>query len=161
MTRRRFELCGSAESACSQSGDKAANGSTEWQSLAMITGTHAIIFADDAGLARAFFRDVLALPNVDAHDGWLIFKLPPAELGIHPAGTAGDAATGAPSGHRELYLMCDDVEATVADLTARGVEFTAPIEDQGFGLIARLRVPGAGDIGLYQPKHPIAYDLDG
>jgi catechol 2,3-dioxygenase-like lactoylglutathione lyase family enzyme len=124
----------------------------------MITGTHAIIYADDADAARAFFRDVLGLPNVDAHGGWLIFKLPPAELGIHPA---GDPGSGAPTGHHELYFLCDDVEATVADLTGKGVEFVAPITDQGFGLLARLRVPGAGEIGLYQPKHPTAYDLDG
>jgi catechol 2,3-dioxygenase-like lactoylglutathione lyase family enzyme len=127
----------------------------------MITGTHAIIYADDADRARAFFRDVLGWPYVDAHGGWLIFKLPPAELGIHPAGVPGDPATGAPSGHHELFLMCDNVEATVADLIAKGVEFTAPIEDQGFGLLARLRVPGAGEIGLYQPKHATAYDLEG
>lgn len=127
----------------------------------MITGTHAIIYAADADGARAFFRDVLQLPNVDAHGGWLIFKLPPAELGIHPAGDPGEPATGAPSGHHELYLMCDDIGATVGDLTARGVEFTAPIEDQGFGLLTRLRVPGAGEIGLYEPKHPTAYDLAG
>jgi hypothetical protein len=104
---------------------------------------------------------VLELPNVDAHGGWLIFKLPPAELGIHPAGTDGDPVAEAPSGHHELYLMCDDVEATVAELAAKGVEFTAPIEDQGFRLPTRLRVPGAGEIGLYQPKHPVAYGLDG
>jgi catechol 2,3-dioxygenase-like lactoylglutathione lyase family enzyme len=127
----------------------------------MITGTHAIIYADDADRARAFFRDVLELPNVDAHGGWLIFKLPPAELGIHPGAASADPATGAPSGHHELYLMCDNVEATVKDLTAKGVTFTAPIEDQGFGLLARLQVPGAGEIGLYQPKHPTAYDLEG
>jgi catechol 2,3-dioxygenase-like lactoylglutathione lyase family enzyme len=127
----------------------------------MLTGTHAIIYADDADRARAFFRDVLGLPNVDAHGGWLIFKLPPAELGIHPAGAPGDPATGASSGHHELYLMCDDVEATVAELTAKGVEFTSPVEEQGFGLLARFRVPGAGEIGVYQPKHATAYDLDG
>jgi catechol 2,3-dioxygenase-like lactoylglutathione lyase family enzyme len=124
----------------------------------MITGTHAIIYADDADKARAFFRDVLELPNIDAHGGWLIFKLPPAELGIHPV---GGPATDVPGGHHELYLLRDNVEATVADLTAKGVEFTAPIEDQGFGLLARLRVPGAGEIGLYQPKHATAYDLAG
>jgi len=124
----------------------------------MITGTHAIIFAEDADLARAFFRDVLELPNIDAHDGWLIFKLPPAELGIHPT-AAGDAATGVASGAHEVYLMCDDVEATVADLTAKGVEFTSPIANLGFGLLTRLRVPGAGELGLYQPRHPTAHDL--
>jgi len=92
--------------------------------------------------------------------GWLIFKLPPPELGIHPAGQADVPSSGAPSGHHELYLMCDDIEATVKDLTAKGVEFSSPVEDQGFGLLARLRVPGAGEIGIYQPKHATAYDLD-
>ena len=121
----------------------------------MITSTHAIIYAEDADKARVFFRDVLELPNVDAHDGWLIFKLPPAELGIHPA----DPNTGSPSGHHELYLMCEDVEVTVADLTKKGVEFTSPIENQGFGLLTRFRVPGAGEIGLYQPRHVTAYDI--
>ncbi len=127
----------------------------------MITASHAIIYADDAERARSFFRDVLGLAFVDAHDGWLIFKLPPAELGIHPAGPAGDPGSGAPSGHHELYLMCDDIEKTVADLMAQGVEFTTPIESQGFGLLVRLRVPGAGEIGLYQPRHPTAYDIEG
>jgi catechol 2,3-dioxygenase-like lactoylglutathione lyase family enzyme len=127
----------------------------------MITGSHAIIYAEDADKARAFFRDVLDCPYVDAHGGTLIFKLPPAELGIHPAGQPGDPTTGAPSGHHELYLMCDDVEKTVADLTAKGVEFTSAIENLGFGLLVRLRVPGAGEIGLYQPRHPTAYDLEG
>ena len=126
----------------------------------MITGTHAIIYAHDAERARAFFRDVLKLPNVDAHAGWLIFKLPLAELGIHPAGEPGESDATAPIGHHELYMMCDDVEATVADLTTKGVEFTAPISDQGFGLLTRLRVPGAGEIGLYQPRHPTAHDLN-
>jgi catechol 2,3-dioxygenase-like lactoylglutathione lyase family enzyme len=126
----------------------------------MITSTHAIIYAEDAGRARAFLRDVLELPHVDAHDGWLIFKLPPAELGVHPAGDAGDPSTGAPSGHHELYLMCDDIEATVAELTAKGVEFTGPVENQGFGLLTRVKVPGAGEIGLYQPRHATAYALE-
>jgi catechol 2,3-dioxygenase-like lactoylglutathione lyase family enzyme len=125
----------------------------------VITGTHAIIYAEDADRARAFFRDVLEMPNVDAHGGWLIFKLPPAELGIHPAGGPGDPETAAPQGRHELYLMCDDLETTVAELTAKGIEFTEPIQDQGFGWLTRLRVPGAGVIGLYQPKHPTAYDL--
>ncbi|HEY7946525.1 MAG TPA: VOC family protein [Acidimicrobiales bacterium] len=127
----------------------------------MITSSHAIIYAEDAEKARPFFRDVLGFPSIDAHDGWLIFKLPPAELGIHPAGDAGDPANGAPSGHHELYFMCDDIEETVADLVAKGVEFTSPVENQGFGLLTRLRVPGAGEIGLYQPRHTTAYDLEG
>ena len=105
--------------------------------MAMITGTHAIIYAEDADRARAFLRDVLKMPYVDAHGGWLIFKLPPAELGIHPTGSVDDPGAGPPNGHHELYLMCDDVEATVAELSAKGVEFTQPIENQGFGLLTR------------------------
>jgi len=126
----------------------------------MITGTHAIIYAQDAEKARAFFRDVLEWPYVDAHGGWLIFKLPPAEVGIHPTGGAGQPGTVPPSGHHELYLLCDDVATTVADLAAKGVELTQPVEDRGFGLLAQLRVPGAGEIGIYQPKHPTVNDQD-
>jgi catechol 2,3-dioxygenase-like lactoylglutathione lyase family enzyme len=120
----------------------------------VITGTHAIIYADDADRVRAFFRDTLELPNVDAHDGWLIFKLPPAELGIHPTNQPDLA-----SGKHQLWLMCDDIEHTVADLRDRGVEFTSSVENQGFGLVTTLRIPGGGEIGLYQPRHPTAYDL--
>ena len=127
----------------------------------MITGSHAIIYAEDPDAARSFLRDVLELPFVDVHGGWLLFKLPPAELGIHPSGQPGQPSTGAASGHHELYLMCDDILATVADLSAKGVEFTGPVEDQGFGKLVRLRIPGAGEIGLYEPKHRTAYDLDG
>jgi len=120
----------------------------------MITAAHAIIYADDPDAARAFFRDVLGMPNVDIHGGWLIFRLPPAELGVHPAGNES------PSGHHELFLMCDDVDRTVADLTARGAEFTAPVTETRFGRLTYLRVPGAGPIGLYQPSHATAYDLE-
>lgn len=127
----------------------------------MITGSHAIIYASDPEAARAFFRDVLELPFVDAHGGWLIFKLPPAELGVHPAGEDVGPPGDSPSGLHELFLMCDDVEATVSELEARGVEFSGPIEDQGFGRIVRLRVPGAGEVGLYEPRHATAYNLDG
>ena len=127
----------------------------------MILGSHAIIYADNVEDARAFFRDVLEFPFVDVHDGWLIFRLPPAELGVHPANGPGDGNAGAPTGHHELYLMCDDIEATVADLTTKGVEFTGPVENQRFGRLIHLRVPGAGDIGLYEPRHATAYDLEG
>jgi len=119
----------------------------------MITSTHVIIFAEEAEQTRAFFRDVLGLKSVDTGDGWLIFKLPPAELGIHPSGDGPD------SGTHELYFMCDDVEATVADLTGKGVEFTTPIHEEGFGLITTLRIPGGGTVGLYQPKHASGCDL--
>jgi predicted enzyme related to lactoylglutathione lyase len=118
----------------------------------MITGLHAIIYAEDAERARAFFRDVMKWPHVDAHGGWLIFRLPPGELGVHP--TEADS-----SGQHELYLMCDDIQATVDSLGAEGVEFASPVQEEGFGLLTRLRVPGAGEIGLYQPKHPTAHSL--
>jgi catechol 2,3-dioxygenase-like lactoylglutathione lyase family enzyme len=111
----------------------------------VITGIHAVIFSRDADGVRAFFRDVLGLSSVDAGGGWLIFALPPAELAAHPAD--GD-------GHHELYLMCDDVQATVEELTVKGVEFTQPVGDQGFGLMTALRLPGGGELGLYEPRHP-------
>jgi catechol 2,3-dioxygenase-like lactoylglutathione lyase family enzyme len=129
--------------------------------VTVITGFHSIIYAEDADRARDFFRDVLQFPYVDAHEGWLIFQLPPGELGIHPAGDPGVPGRGAPSGHHELYLMCENVEETVAELTSRGVEFSTGIENQNFGMLVRLRVPGAGEIGLYQPRHPTAHDLGG
>jgi predicted enzyme related to lactoylglutathione lyase len=111
----------------------------------MITGVHAIIFTKEAERDRAFFRDVLEFPSVDAGGGWLIFALPPAELAAHPAEEGGQ---------HELYLMCDDVEATVADLTAKGVDVARPISDEGFGLVTAIRLPGGGELGLYQPRHP-------
>jgi predicted enzyme related to lactoylglutathione lyase len=120
----------------------------------MITAAHAIIYAEDPEAARAFFRDVLELPNVDVHGGWLIFKLPPAELGIHPAGEAS------PDGHHEFFLLCDDIDSTVADLSAKGVEFGGPVTEARFGRLSRMRIPGGGEIGLYQPSHPTAYNLD-
>lgn len=121
----------------------------------MITSTHAIVYTDDAVAARAFFRDVLELPDVDAGHGWLLFRLPPAELGIHPS-----AEPDLPSGRHELYFMCDDIKATVWELTAKGVEFSGPVTDEGFGLLTSMKVPGGGEVGLYEPRHPTAYDLD-
>jgi catechol 2,3-dioxygenase-like lactoylglutathione lyase family enzyme len=112
----------------------------------MITGAHAIIFTRDADGVRAFFRDVLGLPSVDAGRGWLIFALPPAELAAHP--------TDEPGRH-ELYLMCDDVHATVDELRGKGVEFIRPISDEGFGLVTAIKMPGGGELGLYEPRHPI------
>lgn len=118
----------------------------------MIVGTHAIVYADDAERARAFFRDVLGMPNVDAGDGWLIFQLPPAELAVHPA-----AATDA--GRHELYLMCDDITKSVDELRAEGVEFIGEVEAVGWGSMIMLKVPGGGTLRLYEPRHPVAYDL--
>jgi catechol 2,3-dioxygenase-like lactoylglutathione lyase family enzyme len=115
----------------------------------VIVGAHTVVFSEDADAARAFFADVLGLRAVDAGGGWLIFALPPGELACHPA--EGE------SGRHELFLMCDDLDATMADLQAKGVEFVAPVSDEAWGRVTRLRVPGGGDLGLYEPKHPTAH----
>ena len=116
---------------------------------AMIAGAHTIIFAEDAEAARAFFRDVLGFASVDAGEGWLIFSLPPGELALHPGPGWGQAA-----GHHTLFFMCHDIQHTVEELRRNGVEFLAPVTDQGWGLMTRFKIPGAGEIGLYEPKHP-------
>src|ERR1700745_1119704 len=103
------------------------------------------MFSPDAERLRAFLRDVLELPSVDAGGGWLIFALPPAELAAHP--TEG-------TGHHELYLMRDDIRATVRALSKKGVQFTQEIRDAGFGLLTALRLPGGGELSLYEPRHP-------
>jgi catechol 2,3-dioxygenase-like lactoylglutathione lyase family enzyme len=116
----------------------------------LINAVHALIYTKDAEADRAFFRDTLRFSFVDAHDGWLIFALPPSELGLHP--TEGEE-------HHELYLMCDDVQATVDELTAKGVEFSQPVSDEGFGLVTAIRLPGGSELGLYEPKHPTPLTL--
>ena len=115
----------------------------------VIAGAHTILFAEDAAAARAFFRDVLGFAGVDAGEGWLIFALPPAEVAVHPCPGWGRAV-----GRHELFFMCHDIESTVAELTRRGVEFVEPISDEGYGLVTRLKIPGGGEIGLYEPRHP-------
>ena len=109
----------------------------------MITGAHTILFSTDAEADRAFFRDVLGFDSVDAGGGWLIFALPPAELAVHP----GEPGVG-------LYLMCDDVAATVAELRGLGVEIVREVSDAGWGLLTAIRLPGGGELGLYEPRHP-------
>src|SRR3954452_4794760 len=111
----------------------------------MINAVHAIVFAPDAARARDFFRDVLELESVDAGGGWLIFALPPAELACPPA-------DGGEPRH-ELYLMCDDVEATLEELRGKGVEPVGDVSDQSWGVLAHIDVPGLGALGLYQPRH--------
>ena len=112
----------------------------------MISGIHAIIYSKQADRLRQFFRDSLKLPSVDAGQGWLVFALPPAELGIHPDEDS----------YHELYLMCDDIQATTELLKANKVELATPIADRGWGLVTRLKLPSGDEIGLYQPKHPTA-----
>ena len=116
----------------------------------MITGVHAIVYSKNADAIRAFFRDTLGYKSVDAGRGWLIFALPPAELAAHPSDDE-DA--------HELFLMCDDLEATLAELKAKGVEATSPIHDQPWGRATSIRIAEGTELGLYQPKHPLAIDL--
>jgi catechol 2,3-dioxygenase-like lactoylglutathione lyase family enzyme len=111
----------------------------------VITGAHSIIHTPDPDGVRAFFRDVLELPSVDAGHGWLVFALPPAEVAAHPT----DGAS-----RHELYLMCDDLDATVAELRGKGVEFSRPIDEERWGRVTAIGLPGGGEIGLYEPRHP-------
>src|SRR5436190_10184438 len=110
-----------------------------------ITGVHAILYSNDAVADRAFFANVLGLASVDAGQGWLIFALPPAELAAHPASADG--------GGCDLYFMCDNIESTVGELTAKGVEFDGSVTEQRWGLITTIQLPGGGRLGLYQPRH--------
>jgi catechol 2,3-dioxygenase-like lactoylglutathione lyase family enzyme len=112
----------------------------------MIIGAHAIIYSAASDEVRAFLRDVIGFDAVDAGGGWLVYALPPAELAVHP----GDG-----EGMHELYLMCDDIEATMADLRAKGVEF-GPVTEQRWGKLTSLTLPGGGELGLYEPSHPTA-----
>ncbi len=109
-----------------------------------VTGVHAVVFTPAVAEVRAFFRDVLALSNVDAGDGWLIFALPPTELAVHPADL--------PS--HEIYLMCDDIEATLASLERKGVGVRRPIREEAWGFVTEIVLPGGTDLAIYQPKHP-------
>jgi catechol 2,3-dioxygenase-like lactoylglutathione lyase family enzyme len=110
----------------------------------MINGAHIVIYSRDAEADRAFFRDILGFSSVDAGHGWLIFALPEAEAAFHPADS---------NNRHELYLMCDDVKAEIARLTAAGVR-CAPLAEERWGSITKISLPGGGEIGLYQPKHP-------
>ncbi len=111
----------------------------------MITSMHAIIYSKDAEGVRAFLGDVMGLSSVDAGGGWPIFAGPPLEIAAHPT----EGATS-----HELYLICDDVHATVAKLAERGIETTMPVSDRGWGLATQIRLPGGDEIGLYEPRHP-------
>ncbi len=113
----------------------------------MIIGAHVILSSTDAGATRAFLQKLLGVKGVDAGRGWLILPLPPAEVAAHPA----DAES-----RHELYLMCDDIDHQVKTLQRKGVEFTGPVMDRGWGRITSFRVPGAGTMSLYQPQHPVA-----
>jgi catechol 2,3-dioxygenase-like lactoylglutathione lyase family enzyme len=116
----------------------------------MIIGSHVVAYSRDPEADRAFFADVLGQPHVDAGGGWLIFTLPPAELAVHPS--------DGPTGH-ELYFMCDDLDDTMTELQAKGVDFTGGVSDERWGRLTRFRLPGGGVVGMYEPRHPLAIDL--
>jgi hypothetical protein len=115
----------------------------------MIRGAHVILYSSDAAADRAFLRELIDLPAVDAGDGWLILQLPPGEVAVHPAEV---------SGATELYLVCDDIDGTVADLQQRGVSFDGPVSDQRWGRLASIVLPGGGRLGIYEARHPTAFD---
>lgn len=125
---------------------------SRWYATEMIHGAHVIIYSKDADADRAFFRDVLKYPFADAGHGWLVFALPPAEVAVHPSETGGK---------HELYLMCDDVNALIAEMKAKGVACSA-VNEERWGSITNVTLPGGGTIGVYQPQHasPLARQGD-
>jgi catechol 2,3-dioxygenase-like lactoylglutathione lyase family enzyme len=126
----------------------------------MILACHTLIYSDDAGATRAFFSEVLGFPSVDAGTGdhnWLIFRTGASELGVHPTGSSHEGS--ATSRHHAISFVVDDLESTMAELQAKGATFSSGPDDHGYGIVAMVRVPGADDVQLYQPRHRTAYDL--
>jgi catechol 2,3-dioxygenase-like lactoylglutathione lyase family enzyme len=114
----------------------------------MIIGAHVVLYSKDADADRAFFRDILGLKSVDAGRGWLIFALPPAEAAFHPSES---------NGPHELFFMCDNLTAEMSALAKKNVAFSE-IQEARWGSIVKMKLPGGGDVSLYQPKHPTALD---
>ena len=120
-----------------------------------IIGAHVLLYTTEPERLRAMLRDVFGWKHVDAGDGWLIFALPPAELGVHP-----DEGPTYESGVRHQFtLMCDDITTTIRDLRAKGVEVDGEPTDEGYGITVMLKLPGGVDVQLYEPRHPAAIDL--
>jgi catechol 2,3-dioxygenase-like lactoylglutathione lyase family enzyme len=115
----------------------------------MIFGAHVILYSKDTAADRAFLRDILGFASVDAGHGWLIFALPPAEVAIHPAED---------NERHELYFMCNDLKAEILALGEKGVR-CSEVQEARWGSISKIRLPGGGDVGLYQPKHPMALNI--
>src|SRR5262249_9221447 len=115
----------------------------------MIKGVHTMFYSSEPDALRAFIRDKLRFPFTDVGEGWLIFDVPEAEMGCHPA----DAAKGAQSGTHDISFYSDDVNKTVGELKARGVEFVSPVEDHGYGLVTHFKMPGGIKVQLYQPRY--------
>ena len=117
-----------------------------------IIGAHMLLYSPEADALRATFRDVFGFKHVDAGDGWLIFALPPSELGVHPAeGSASDSDT-----HHQVSLMCDDIHATLADLRRKGIQIDAEPVDAGYGITVTMTLPGEVKVQLYEPRHALA-----
>ena len=114
-----------------------------------ITGAHMLLYSSEPELLRATLRDVLGWTNVDSGDGWLIFALPPSELGVHPSDPSQ-------AGHHEVSLICDDIDGTVLDLRTKGIAFRGDVVDRGFGLAITMLLPGGVEVLLYQPRHRTA-----
>ncbi|MEU7019520.1 VOC family protein [Streptomyces sp. NPDC046203] len=114
----------------------------------MFSGAHMVIYTRDAEADRDFLKDVVGFDHVDAGRGWLIFRLPPAEIAVHP--TDGDP-------WHEIYLMCEDVAQALRTLEDRGADISRPVTDQGWGLVAAVRLPSGTELPLYEPRHPIAH----
>jgi catechol 2,3-dioxygenase-like lactoylglutathione lyase family enzyme len=120
----------------------------------VITAVHTLVYAEDPEMARAFFRDVLEFPGTDTGGGWLIFRTGPSELGVHPSSWEYEGQTGSTDQQFDVSLMCDDLDETMRELTAKGAEFAGDVRDEGWGVTARLKVPGSRrEMTLYQPKY--------
>ena len=117
----------------------------------MIRGVHTMFYSSEPDAFRAFLRDKLGFPAHDVGGGWLIFDMPEADMGCHPADETCEE--GAPSGTQDISFYCDDIEQTVAELKGRGVEFTGPVTDRGYGLVTFFKVPGGFEVQLYQPRY--------
>ncbi len=128
----------------------------------MISSVHLLIYSDDAPATRAFLRDVLGWPNVEdagSEPGWLIFATGRSELGVHPTHSVWEGKEYNSPRQHQISLMCDDIEKTMQELTAKGPTFSAPVTDEGYGLITLIDVPGADPIMLYEPRHEVAYTM--
>ena len=124
----------------------------------MIQACHTLIYSDDPDATRAFLRDVLGFPSVDAGTGdhnWLIFRTGPSELGVHPTSGEGFSSPR----HQAISFIVDELETTMAELREKGAEFSSGPDDHGYGFVAMVKVPGADDLQLYQPRHETAYGL--
>ncbi len=128
----------------------------------MILACHTLVYSDDAGATREFFRDVLGFPGIDAGTGdinWLIFRTGPSELGVHPtSGEHGGRTYSSPRRHAISFIV-DDLDSTMTELRDKGATFSSGPDDHGYGIIAMVQVPGADDVQLYQPRHQTAYSL--